>query len=179
MPLTLASAATAWALLLAGCGSSPRAPALRDEPVYQNNVLRFFAPDGWTLRARSDMGAGKVDKERLLVDYQRKTGKKSASFQLSLADLPATTDLADYLAGPAYGAEKWSVTAAAEEIEVGGRPGLRYFFTARVSKEPMNREVVCVRRGERVYFFNGLFAPDDAEARAEIRRTAASVIWKN
>jgi len=131
------------------------------------------------MRARSDINAGKVDKERLLVDYQRKPGKKAASFQASFADLPPTTDLAQYLTAPAYGAEKWVVMGAPDEIEVGGRNGLRYMLTARVGKESTSREVVSVWRGERVYFFSGLFAPDDTEVRDEIRRAVASVIWKN
>src|SRR5262245_10143937 len=180
MPTAWAATA-ALAVTLAGCDSAPRAPVLRDDPVYQNNIhgLRFLAPEGWTIRARSEVGPEKVDKERLLVDYQGKGGTRAASFQASFADLPPTTDLAQYLAGPAFGAEKWVVTAAPEEIEVGGRSGLRHLLTARVGKEPANREVVCVRRGERIYLFNGLFAPDDAEARDEIRRAVASVIWKN
>jgi hypothetical protein len=167
------------AILISGCESRPRAPALRNEPVYQNNVhgFRFLAPEGWIQHARADIGTGKVDKERLLVEYQRQSGGKGASFQASLADLPASIDLAVYLAGPAFGAEKWTVQAP-KQIDVGGSPAVRYSCAARVRNEPMTREVVCFRRGERVYFFSGLFAPDDAESRDHIRRAVDSVIWK-
>ncbi len=77
-------------LLFSGCRSRPRAPLLRDDPVYQNDRegFRFLAPEGWTQSSRSEVPPGKITKELSLVDYRRKTGK-GASFLVTLADLDA------------------------------------------------------------------------------------------
>src|SRR5689334_14831576 len=102
-PLILVCAA-----LLAGCNSRPRAPALRDDPVYQNDRegFRFLAPEGWTQSARTEVPPGKVKTETPLVDYRRTKGEGRAALRVSLADLPESTDLESYLSGPSYGVKK-------------------------------------------------------------------------
>src|SRR5262245_41969592 len=98
--ITLPTLFLAWGVFLAGCDSRPRAPVLRDDPVYQNDQegFRFLAPDGWSQSMRGEVPPGKVDKERSLVEYRRKKGSAGASLRVSLADLPTSTDLAAYLA---------------------------------------------------------------------------------
>src|SRR5262245_25916538 len=100
-------AIAAAALVLASCSSGPRAPALRDEAVYQNDRegFRFRVPEGWTQHAKSDLPPGKANKEHLLVSYRRSS--KPASLEVSLADVPESADLATYLAGPSFGAKQW------------------------------------------------------------------------
>ena len=91
---------------MTGCTPRPSAPALRDDPVYQNDRegFHFLAPEGWQQSVRSDIPPGKVDKERPLVNYQRNTGVTPASIRVSLADLPASTDiLLEALAEPDQG----------------------------------------------------------------------------
>ena len=168
------------ASVVAGCNTRPRAPALRDDPVYQNDRegFRFLAPEGWRQNTRGDVPPGKAEKERTLVDYRPTAGPSGASLRVSLADLPDSTDLATHLAGPSYGADKWRPAGRPEETAVGSATGTRYSFSGRVSKDEVAKEVVAVRRGGRVYFFTALYAPKDVEVRDQLRRVVSSVVWK-
>lgn len=168
-------------LLLTSCSPKPVAPALKDEPVYQNDRegVRFLVPDGWTQFAKGDIPPGKLDKERRLVEYKRKTFGKGAGLIVTVVDLEPTADLAAYLAGPAFGAEKWQLKGKPEAIEINRVAAQRFTFVSRIQKEEMVREVVAFRRGERVYLFTGLFASDDARARDQVRRAVGSTVWKS
>src|SRR5438128_11020385 len=96
-------------LLALGCRDQPQAPALRNEPVYQNDTegFRFLTPEGWRQHARVNVPPGKLEKERLLVQYVRLSSEKGASIDVSMADLPTTVDLTEYLAGPSGGVKSW------------------------------------------------------------------------
>lgn len=168
-------------LTFAGCSSKPQAPALRDEPVYHSDKegLRFLVPEGWSLHAKSDAQPVKLERERLLVQYQRFTAEKGATFEVTLADLPESTDLGTYLTGPSYGVKKWVVSGKATQLEVGGIPATRFIYRGKVSGVDMTKETVVFRRGGRVYFFHGLFGPTDAKARDQVRRAVESTIWKS
>jgi hypothetical protein len=150
---------------------------LRDEAVYQNDRegFRFRVPQGWMQHAKSDLPPGKVNKEHLLVSYRRSS--KPASLEVSLADLPESADLATYLAGPSFGAKHWRKNSTEEEVESQGMQGVRFTFTGAAGKTEMTKEVVVFRRGERVYFFTGLFAPGDRQSRDEIRHAVAGTTW--
>lgn len=176
-----AATAAICAALLVGCGcSGPRAPALSDETVYHNSRenFRFLVPEGWAQQAKEDVPSGKVEKERLLVQYQRLTADKPAVLEASLADLPESTDWGDYLAGPSFGASQWRQSSPAEPIEVNGVSAVRFDFSGKLHGTATIKEVVVFRRGERVYFFTGIFPAKDTEAREQVRRAVASVIWK-
>ena len=45
-------------------------------------------------------------------------------------------------------------------------------------KERLVKEVVVFPRGERIYFFTGLYYASDAAAREQLRTAVASTIWK-
>ncbi len=167
--------------LLVGCSSKPRAPALENEPVYQNKRegFRFVVPEGWIQTAKADIPPGKAAKERLLVAYQRPVHGKPAFLEVSLADLPDSTDLAAYLAEVPYGTSKWRRSDPPQPLDVGGVPATRYFYTTRVGKDDLTREVTTFRRGERVYFFSGVYPTGDSQAREQLRRAAASTIWES
>jgi hypothetical protein len=175
-PLVLIVAAT----LLAGCRPRPRAPVLDDSPVYENDQegFRFMVPEGWSQYARSDVPPGKLDKERLLVQYRRTNSAKQATLEVSADDLPPSTDLADHLAAPAFGLKDWKLRSPPEQVEVNGVAGTRYNFGGRVGKEDMTREVVAFRRGGRVYFFTTLFYTKDATAQEQSRRAVSRILWK-
>src|SRR5438034_9828111 len=103
------SALAVAAIYVFGCRSEPQAPVLRNEPVYQNDTegFRFLTPEGWRQHAKVNVPAGKLDKERLLVQYVRLVAaERGASLDVSMADLPTSTDLATYLAGPSGGAKR-------------------------------------------------------------------------
>jgi hypothetical protein len=167
-------------LLVGGCSTRPRAPVLRDDPVYQDDRegFRFLAPEGWTQSTRAEVPRGKRETETPLVAYRRKTGSALASFRVSLIDLSSSADLAAYVAGPSYGVSKWSPMNQPEDITVGGAAGVRYTLRGRSGNEEVIKEVVCFRRGERVYFFTAMYTPSDIEVRDELRRTVESIIWK-
>lgn len=168
-------------LVVAGCTERPRAPVLRDDPVYQNDRegFRLLAPDGWQQHMRGELPPGKVSKERTLVEYQRTSGTSAASFRVSAIDLPDSANLAAYLSStPLFGVSKWRVTATTKEVKVGTASGTRYDLTGRSGSEEMALEVVAVRRGERVYLFTSLYAPRDLEVRSQMRQTVAGVVWK-
>jgi hypothetical protein len=173
--------AAAGLLLLLGCDARPRAPALLDEPVYQDERegFRFLVPEGWKQYARSEVPPGKVERERLLVLYRRLTPGQEATLQVTCADLPPATDLAAYLAGPSFGADRWRLKASAEAVVADGVRGLRYAFAGRTGKRDMGREVAAFRRGERVYFFTALFPAADSTAREQVRRAVGSIRWKH
>jgi hypothetical protein len=170
----------AWVLLLSSCHSRPRAPVLRNDPVYQNERegFRFLVPEGWMQSSRTEIPPGKVERERPLVDYHSTTGPGTASFRVSLIDLPESADVADLLATPSMGVKKWTQTAAAEDVTVGGIPGVRYHFSGDRGNEHLAREVISVRRGERLYFFQAMYPAKGSQMPDQFRRVVDSVIWK-
>jgi hypothetical protein len=174
--------AAACVLGVAGCSNEPRAPALIDSPVYQNDGegFRFLVPDGWKISAKAEMPPGKLDKERLLVQYHR-TGDatKATLLEVSAADLPVEADLAQYLAGPSFGAGKWNATSKPEVIPGHGVEGLRLSFRGQVERTGMMKEVVAFRRKQRVYFFTMIAANGDGTAPDQFHRAVESVVWKD
>ncbi len=173
------AAAAGWcavALLagLASCSTRPRAPALENAPVYHNarEGFRFLVPEGWTQQSRAEFPPGPAEKERLLVAY-RFAGSSVALFEVTLIDLAESADLAAYLGRPSFGASDWKPASPPADVACGGRTGRRLVFASG----HLNREVVAVRRGERVYLFTGLVAAEDGRARQELRRAVASILW--
>lgn len=167
------------AIVLAGCGPrAPRAPALQDDPVYENRDegFRFLVPVGWTQHARADAPPGPAAQDRLLVRYERPAENAPAVLEVSMADLPSSVDLNAYLAAPSLGRPTWAPRGRPEPVRAGEREAMRYVFQSPVGR-PIVKEVVAVRRGERVYFFAGLFANADDASRDEIRRGVDSLAW--
>jgi hypothetical protein len=168
-------------LLCSGCQRRPVAPALRDDPVYQNDRegVRFLVPEGWKQYAKAEVPSGKVDKERLLVQYKHLFERKvGVEFEVSLADLPPSTDLSDYLAAPSHGGKNWRQKGPVEKLDVNGVAAERFVFTGRVDRGEMIKEVVVFQRNGRFYFFTGLFAAADKNARAQVRAAVDSTKWK-
>ena len=168
------------AVVSAGCSQRPHAPALQDELVFhqEQEGFRFLPPEGWLQHARGVVPPGKAATERLLVEYLCPTSTYPASLEVSRIDLPESTPLDEFVQGQSFGADKWRKVTAPEAIVVNGAPAVRLTFAAGKGVE-MTREVTVFRRGERVYFFNGIFATSDAQARDEVRRAAASVMWRS
>jgi hypothetical protein len=119
--------------------------------------------------------AGKLSEEHLLVEYKRVTSAKPASLGVSRADIPADTDPAACLGGRASPNDSWQPQGTAEELKVGGQPAARLMFIGEFGQDRVAREMVAVRRGERAYFFTGIFPADDNRAREQVRKAVASV----
>jgi hypothetical protein len=167
-------------VILVGCNPRPRAPALENEPVYQNKRegFRFVVPEGWVQHAKADIPPGKTEKERLLVSYLRPVRGKPVFLEVSLADLPESRDLAAYLAESPYGTSKWRRVGTPLDLDINGVPATRYSYTTRVGKDDLIKEVTVFRRGERVYLFAGVYPTGDSQSREQLRRAAASTIWE-
>lgn len=167
--------------LASGCGTQPQAPALRNEPVYQNDRegFRFLVPEGWAQLASGTPPPGPLPKDFMLTRYMNKGGDKRATFEVSEVDMPASADVAAYLAGPSHGVKQWQKTGAVDQVQSNGFSGERFTFSGRAGKNDLTKEVVVFRRGDRVYLFTGLYTPKDASARDQIRQAVASTIWKN
>jgi hypothetical protein len=167
-------------MALAGCSAGPRAPALQDDPVYQNNRegFRFLVPDGWTQSARGEAPSGPATQEQMLVEYRLIGAEQPAAFRVTLVDLPAGTDLEGYFK-TRWPAESWTSLTAAEPLEVDGRPGTHAAFASKEASAEQLQEVFAFQRGERAYLFVGLAAPTDTKARQQVRRAVESLHWKH
>lgn len=166
---------------LSGCGSPrPQAPALQDEPIYQNNRegFRFISPEGWKQLAKSDLPEGELDKERLLVRYMPTVSGRGATLEVTMADLPESTDLAKYLAGPSLGVKEWKALSAPVALDINGMPATRLAYSGRIGKVQYLKEVTVFRRRERVYFFTALVPRGDTKSREIVRRAVASTTWR-
>jgi predicted Zn-dependent protease len=169
------------AFSLLGCRSGPRAPALGDEPVYNNSRegFRFLVPEGWTQSARGEAPPGKVQDERMLVEYKLLTSDRPAALQVTVIDRPESTSLEGCLSACSFGIENWRRKSPLEQLTINEVAASRIIFTSRIDNEETIRDVVVFRRGERVYFFTGIFPSTDSKAREQVRRAVESVIWKS
>jgi hypothetical protein len=165
--------------LVAGCERSPRAPLLRDEPVYQNSQggFRFQAPHGWTQVAKGDWPA-KATQERLLVEYKAEASEQPAGLQVMVVDLPESTNLDKYLVGASFASGSWRPTGTSEILQISGVEARRHTFESGFGNEKTTREVVTFRRQGRVFLFTGIFSASDSLARDQIRAAVNSIIWK-
>jgi len=163
-----------------GCDSSPRAPALRASPVYQNDGegFRFLVPDGWIQTASTILPPGELSGESFLVRYRMRTPEQGATLQIECLQDSETLDLEKHHAGPSYRVEHWQTAEPGEEIEINGAKAQRLVYAARIEGRPMTKEVVVFRRNSRVYSFVGLFWSNDDKAREQIRRAVRSTIWE-
>jgi hypothetical protein len=166
--------------LMSGCKRQPRAPALSDEPVYQNAAegFRFLAPPGWSQRAKANLPPGELGKERLLVQYRRLTEALVASLEVTACDRETAADLDALLSGPSFGIQQWQRAEPPEKVQVGALAAERHVFSVPRDKERLIKEVVVFPRGERVYLFTGLYYASDMPARDQLRAAVASTIWR-
>lgn len=168
------------ALMLGGCDSGPRAPELVDSPVYQSKSegFRFRVPDGWTQTASSSLPPGEFEGENFLVRYLVQSPAGGSTLQvLCLTDRDGTVDLAEHNSIPSFGVENWTIEGQAESIEVGDVPARRMQYQGTLGGKTIHKEVLCIRRGERVYSFVGLYFDGDEKAKLAIRRALDSLIW--
>jgi hypothetical protein len=176
------SAALLVASLLAtvGCTSRPRAPALRDGPVYQNSQegIRFSVPEGWTQDGQAQTPPGRLAQEVMLVEYKLLNAEQPAVLRVTLIDLPESTDIETYLRRALPSSEGWRQAEPPEAIEGQGKPGMRLVFTQDQGKERTTREITALRRRERVYFVTGIFGSSDTNTGQQIRRAVSSIEWK-
>jgi hypothetical protein len=163
-----------------GCDSGPRAPALRDAPVYQNNRegFRFLVPDDWLQSASAELPEAGLEGEVILVQYKMRTPGKGAGVEILCFDENEPSDLHKYHAGPSHGVRRWRSIRPAETLTVNDAAAERFVYRAKVGDGEMEKDVVAFRRGRRVYSFIGLFWSSDDRAREQLSRAVNSTIWK-
>lgn len=160
-------------LVALGCSPAPRAPLLRDEAVYHNRTqgVRFMVPEGWRISAKAELPPGRIEQERLLVEYVRHTAVP-ATLQLFARDVAPGESVAPHLeVGRAFKAP-----TVETGLTVGGLSAERLVFTPAGAGQ--SKEVIAIRRGERFFFFTGLFNTEDSQGRAAFRRAVDTVVWE-
>lgn len=163
----------------AGCESGPKAPALSNSPVYNNRQegFRFLVPEDWLQSASAVLPREELEDEVLLVQYRMRTQRQGATLEVLCFDEKQPTDLQEYHSLPSQGVSKWTSTAPPESLTIDGVNADRFIYSGMLGNDPMTKEVVTFRRGQRVYSFVGLFWNDDPDAREQLRRAVGSVIW--
>ncbi len=164
---------------LAGCGSRPSAPPLEQGSVYRNSRegFRFLAPEGWQQVARGEVPPGKVEGERMLVEYRCLTCAARAALLVTVADVPAKTPLGAYVTKHNFTGEAWRSAGPTEDFTINGVPAVRLTYTMGGGKDQTVREIVAFRKGERVYFFKGIYGRSDTKSRKDIRAAVDSIVW--
>ena len=165
---------------LAGCDASPRAPALRNAPVYQNNRegFRFLVPDNWIQTASAALPSGTLEGEIVLVQYKMKTAQMGAAMEVLCFEESYQDDIAGYHQQPSHGRQNWRAIAPPESAEMKGADAQRFVYESAGDGQPMLKEAVVVQRNGRIYSFIGLFWKNDVKAREQLRRAVNSTVWK-
>lgn len=167
-------------LLLSGCDYGPRAPELVDSPVYKSKSegFRFRVPDGWKQTASSSLPPGQFEGENFLVRYLVQSPAGGSTLQvLCLTDREGTVNLVEHNAIPSFGVENWQLKTPVARIDAGGVPAERMEYQGTLGGKTIHKEVLCARRGERVYSFVGLYFDGDEKAQLSIRRALDSLLW--
>lgn len=161
-----------------GCAPKPRAPALVDGAVYQNDKegFRFAVPDGWFQQIKTDLPPGPVTKERTLVQY-RVFESSAASLEVAVRDFDEEPDVEKYLTTKKIAGTLWKQREPVAPVSLGDREAQRYSLEANVRGQRTFREVIAYRRGKRLYLFNGMFLPGDTVHQEQIRQALAGLRW--
>lgn len=163
-----------------GCGERPRAPALRDGPVYRHRQLgfRFMVPDGWNQTASADVPPGAIDQE-LCVTQFRVPASGPATLEVLCFDPSYAPNLDKYHADPSHGVSDWQLDGEPRETKVGELAGrkLAYRSSGR-GGVAMVKEATCFTRDERVVCFIGLAPESDVRAREQLQRAVRTLVWE-
>ncbi len=166
--------------LSAGCQDAPRAPALTNETVYQNDAvgITFVTPEGWTLFAKTSLPPGPLNRPIRLTAYGRSVDKFHAEFELYAVDVPPGSDLLDYLAEHKIGPDVWTPVGKPSALTVRGVPATRSAFAGVKADVKKRRDIVAFKRGDRQFLIAFTHHEDDSQARDQAQKAIDSVNWK-
>lgn len=164
---------------LAGCEEKPRAPALLNEAIFrQDDVgLRFPAPEGWNLSARSALPPGPLNRPMRLAEYTRLAEQARADFEVYAVELKGQ-DLLAYLAKDPIGPEKWEPAGPPSEVPIAGQPAQLHKFRGGRQRPKARRDLHATARGERTYLFVTTYTDGDGKSPADARKSVEGVTWK-
>lgn len=162
-----------------GCDSSPRAPLLRDAPVYRSESegFRFRVPEGWSQSANSVLPAGDLPGDIFLTRYQVTTTEGGASLQIICRNDVSADKLEEHWSGPAFGVMAWKLEEPLKNVTAGPVAGERIVFSGLLGKKTLMKHVTCLHKNKRLYSFVGLYWQNDEFARQQIERALDSLIW--
>ncbi|MGL6075232.1 MAG: hypothetical protein ACRC8S_13825 [Fimbriiglobus sp.] len=166
-------------LVLLGCENKPSAPALTNETIYRQDDIgiRFAAPDGWLLRAKSALPPGKLTTPIRVVEYARTTETTRADFDLYAVDLDGQGVL-EYLTKEKIGSENWQAQGTPKETTLGGLPAKVYQLVGSGQRANMRREITSVTREDHTYLFLITHSEKDSKALQEAHKALETVAWK-
>ncbi|MGL4423150.1 MAG: hypothetical protein ACRCZF_20985 [Gemmataceae bacterium] len=156
-------------LFALGCDSTPRAPVITNEPVYNLDSARlsFVVPEKWTMVGRAELPPGALPKPIVTVRYLNPNPSKSGELELVVAEYNEKQNIAAYLQENPLGGDKWEV-GNPQSVTINDSPGLRYELTLP-KKAKLKREVTVFRRGSRIYLFVLTFNASDSAVRDTVR----------
>ena len=163
-----------------GCEPAPRAPSLENTTIYQDATigLRFLAPQGWILYARTVTPRGTVDKPIRLVGYQRGTPDGRADLELYIADYPAEKGLMNYLAEHPIGPEKWQLKGEPTTVNFNGVQAKKYLLVS-VHQSFRQRDFWEIRRSDqRVILFICTAMTADRSTREQASRAVETATFE-
>jgi hypothetical protein len=166
-------------VLFLGCEPRPSAPALTNETVYRQDDIgiRFVAPDGWLLRAKSAIPPGKLTTPIRVVEYARTTETHRADFDLYAVDLEGQ-EVLEYLVKEKIGSENWQAQGSPKETTLGGLPAKVFQLTGSGQRANMRREITSVSRADHTYLFLITYSEKDSKALQEAHKALETVSWK-
>jgi hypothetical protein len=166
-------------ITLIGCEQQPSAPALTNETIFRQDDLglRFAAPDGWLIRAKSAIPPGKLETPIRVVEYARTTETSRAEFDVYVTE-PHEGDLIEYLAKHPIGPEKWIERGATKSTTVGDAPAKSYHLIGTGQRANMHREIYAVTRQSKTILFLITHAEKDTKALREAMKALETVTWK-
>ena len=185
VPALVSRPLLAWGLVVgafawtSGCDSSPRAPLLRNSPVYhsESEGFRFRVPEGWSQSANSVLPAGDLPGDIFLTRYQVKTTEGGASMQIICCNDVAAEQLEKHWSGPAFGVKTWKVEESLQNVKAGPVPGERIVYSGLLGGKTIMKHVTCLHKNKRLYSFVGLYWQNDLFAREQVERALDSLIW--
>jgi hypothetical protein len=165
--------------LVTGCDSRPQAPELSDSPVYQNDSegFEFRVPQGWTQTANAILPPGDFEGHTFLVRYLVQSPEGGSVLNVLCFTDQEQMDLQEYHAGPAFGVQQWDVIDESTPVEVAELSGQRMKYSGQLYGKTAHKDVLCVRRGNRVYSFIGIYFDGDDKAMHAIHRALDSLRW--
>ena len=165
---------------LLGCDSRPKAPVLRDAPVYENDAegFRFLVPKGWIQTASAVLPPERLEGEVVLVTYRMRTSEKTALVEVLCFDRE-NVDLQQYHAEPSHGVADWRIVSPLSQRTIHGMPAEHCLYRGTIEKEVICKEVYAFRRGARVYSFIAFYWESDQNAREEVRQAMESIVWRH
>ena len=102
-------------------------------------------PEGWKQRSSGEVPPGKILSERVLTEYKCMTCANATALLVSVADVPLSTPLSDYVTKNTLTGEKWTLESPPEDFTINNVPAARIKYVQGVEAKPSGKSL---RSGE-------------------------------